>query len=458
MNYLTCSLTGVPSLDLVYSLENHQVYDRVAYLSEITKSANSHEKDDQLNPATIIKLNLNLTEEEYFSSSEILQNEIDILNGQISQIDHENQILAREIAQNLIKNKILRQNSKEIQSDVSLNSKSSQNTKTLEQRKAAFVSKLRTYYNLKIELNKKMRLEEKEVPILFSEKSSFNNFQIDAKVRFACFTPQANYCFLADKLGTLSLIEINDMLLVDKIEFPENPLFASAFENKSKVVCFFVFENKIGKATYENSPRSLSYFEKVVYSENSDPVLDLKIHSSGEFVAFLFQNRVEFRTTSDLEEEFTYVLPKNQLSFDLHNDGKLMALISSEKPVSVQFFDLIEGKVMASFESNSSLRTVCFSKDRFHFLVDKNSETVLVDLRTRKEIRKWKKTDAGGFSLDGETIYMITQNTAQVFRVSDNSVEKQFCAADLNQQVVAFAINKNRAFVFSEDKIRVVDI
>jgi hypothetical protein len=69
----------------------------------------------------------------------------------------------------------------------------------------------------------------------------------------------------------------------------------------------------------------------------------------------------------------------------VHPDGKLVALVSENEPSKVRFFDVFEGKVVATFQSKlPDIEILHFSADRFHLLLREEGVAEVVDIRTRK--------------------------------------------------------------------------
>lgn len=409
MDYLTCSLTNLPTLDAVYDPASGQISDRLIFHEKNTKQNLSKHS---LPP---IKVNLDLKNEETLGSKELIEREIEFLKAKLTHLDECNSILSQEISRELIKKHVLSNHQSEIKHEVETKMHIEQTpfSSSSFPQNNDFLNEIKKLYKDKIETNKKVKLENKPLLEISIDKINFREVIFGFEATFIEISDSKNYIFLIDENSNISFVETTNLFSVDCIQIPSFPIvFTFHKETKDKLQITLIGQNEIIRIEHFYQPKSMRW-HKILTDFDFRAVKKGKLHSSGAYFVVSTNDKIVFLSSDDLRVQKEY-LPGGQIhDFELHPDGKLIGLLREGRNYAIDFFDLIEGKVMASFENKGSIiRKIIFSNDRFQFLAETDELVLVADIRTRKVLKSFKngKERIFGFNFEGNYIFNFDTN------------------------------------------------
>lgn len=421
MNYLICSLSGLPTQDALFDPVSGRVFDR-----DVIRSLNDTRKKELFGTANVNELRpleLNLQGQSKMSSLEILEHEINLLEAQKSELSEQNERLAAELAHVLLKDKVLQEEQDVIFDLV----KTSQIGESAEPFKAnshkKFGETLKTLYKAKIEEN---RQEKSELKAIDFENGSHGQAQrciIDFEPLQALITPKMRFICIIDSETTLRVIDCQTSYLLKSIKLPGQPSAFDCIEAGHAISAFLMIGSILTRIDYNytNDLLKKSSFALDLQNEN---FLLFKVHPSAKFVIIGLSTELRFYDASTGRLDHHMQLPVQSERIAMHPDGKLVALVAQTANSKLQLLDLIEFKIVATFETGlTQIQRVTFSKDRFHFGVSDHNSTEIVDLRSRKVVKKLPGLNVSKHAFVGEQFAtaILQEGLLQIEQLSDKS-------------------------------------
>jgi len=419
MNFLVCALTNRPTSSAVLNKRNRLTYDKKSLEEWLEQTTVCPVSKIEISKSDLVAIKPEFSADDYVFSNGSLPYIDLLLSDHVNYLlekkkaEEQIQILGSEIANELLEQQACQQVIAELEQKVQayrqeidqMREEMSEKfqTKSIADFKA-MVSKL---YSSLVEKNKSLRrgVKPSDKETIWKFKSfSTDKYLLPKEIQFCFYSNEGRYALFIDNEKKLILVDSQKNCILDSTEpdFVINDHFdCSVIEHPEHVHILILQDNRLWKIGFAHATKK--FVERSErFSIDQKPISQLQMHPSNAFFVTFSRNRLVFLDANTLGTIATTKVDSEILELAVHPDGKLILLSLASKPETIQFFDLLENKVMTSFTANEfPISKMCFSSDRFHFFVYQNCMTFVIDIRKLEAVYSFSCADARSVRFNG---------------------------------------------------------
>lgn len=419
MNFLVCALTNRPTSSAVLNKRNKLTYDKKNLEEWLEQTTICPVSKIEISKSDLVTIKPEFSTDDYVFSNGSLPYIDLLLSDHVNyliekkKVEEQVQILGSEIASELLEQQACQQIIAELEQEVQGYRQEVDRMKEEVSEKfqtkawTEFKGTVSKIYSSLVEKNKSLRRgvkpSDKETIWKFKTFET-GKYLLPKEIQSCFYSNEGRYALFIDAEKKLVLIDSQKNCILDSTEpdFVINDQFdCSIVEHPEHVYVFILQESRVWRISFNHSIKKfLEQTDRFVIDQR--PISKLHLHPSNSFFVTFCRNQLVFLDVNTFSTIATTKVDSEILHITVHPDGKLILLSLSSKPETVQFFDLIENKVMTMFTANASpIANMGFSSDRFNFFVYQGNAIYVVDIRKLEAVYSVSCSDVRSIRFNG---------------------------------------------------------